>query len=384
MPGTIGERLFIGDQVAYWRKRRGKSQRALAGLAGMSQPYLSQIERGNRPVERRTTLVALAGALQVSVAELTGEPGDPTDPAKAKATASVPAIRQALIMREVGETRPTQGNVAELLHAGQSYDFATAAPMLPGLIAGLSGSDLVLACHVATFTLRYLGYSDLSRDAARLGVAAARDLEAPAWIGIAEINRIFSLPPELPALPAALARRVADEIQPHNGDPEVRQAYGSLHLHAALRSAVDRRADDAMGHLREAQEAADSLGEPPNLGLARLAFGPTNLGIWRLTIQQELGETGRAIEDAARVVPERIPLATRQAPFYLDLANALASQRRDEEAVAAFLRAEAVAPQFVRLRPHARNMIAVIARRTRKNAVSKQLRRAAAIVGLKI
>jgi hypothetical protein len=56
MAPTSGDGLFIGAQVSYWRQRRGKSQRVLAGLAGMSQPYLSQIESGKRPVERRATL----------------------------------------------------------------------------------------------------------------------------------------------------------------------------------------------------------------------------------------------------------------------------------------------------------------------------------------
>lgn len=56
-------------------------------------------------MERRATLVALADALEVSVTELAGRPGDPTDPARAKAAASIPAIREALIMRSAGETR---------------------------------------------------------------------------------------------------------------------------------------------------------------------------------------------------------------------------------------------------------------------------------------
>lgn len=382
MPATIGGEVFIGEQVAYWRKRRGKSQRALAGLAGMSQPYLSQIERCERAVNSRGTLVALACALNVSVAELTGQPGDPTDPAKAKATLSVPAIRAALIMREIGELGPPVGDVDVFMRAGTAYDFVTAAPMLPGLLHGLTGPDLVQVCHVATFTLKHLGYPDLGRDAARLAVAEARRLDDPACIGVAEFNRVLSLPAEIPGASADLARRTADEIQPHTGDVRVRQIYGMLHLHAALRSAVDRRPADAMGHLAEAQDAADSLGEPDHFGFAHMVFGPTNVGMWRLATQLELGETEVAIEQAAAVVPERIPLAHRQAPFYLDKAHALASKGRDEEAVAAFLRAETIAPQYVRLRPTTRDTIGVILRRTRKNAVNEPLRRAATIVGL--
>ncbi|MEQ4305006.1 helix-turn-helix transcriptional regulator [Plantactinospora sp. B6F1] len=382
MPARIGDDIFIGEQVAYWRKRRGKTQRALAGLAGLSQPYLSQIERGERAVDRRATLVALAGALSLSVSELTGQPGDPTAPAKATAAASVPAIRETLIRREVGETRPPEGSVERLMAAGGAYDFAAAAPMLPALLGGLTGPDLVQVCHVAVFTLKHLGYPDLARDAARLAVRAAEEVQKPAWIGAAEFIRILSLPPELPTMPTARAQRMAVNLQPDTGDPEVRQVYGMLHLYAALRSAVDRRPDDALDHLREAQDAADSLGEPDNLGLARFAFGPTNVGIWRLAVQLELGESALAVERAASVVPERIPLAIRQAPFYLDLGQALVAQRRDGAAMAAFLRAEAIAPQFVRLRPTVRDSIAVILRRTRKNAISGPMRRVAAIVGL--
>ncbi|MFC6015498.1 XRE family transcriptional regulator [Plantactinospora solaniradicis] len=294
----------------------------------------------------------------------------------------MPAIRETLIMREVGEGRSPVGSVEELMRAGGAYDFAAAAPILSGLLAGLTGPDLIQVCHVAVFTLKHLGYPDLARDAARLAVLAAEEVEDPAWIGAAEFIRILSLPPELPTVPTTRAQRMADDLQPSIGDPNMRQAYGMLHLYAALRSAVDRRPDDARDHLREARDAADSLGEPENLGLARFAFGPTNVEIWRLAVQLELGEPGLAIERAASVVPERIPLAVRQAPFYLDLGQALVSQRRDEEAIAAFLRAEAIAPQFIRLRPTVRNAIAVVIRRTRKNALSKPMRRAAAIVGL--
>lgn len=59
-----------------------------ADLAGLSQPYVSQVESGRRSVERRATLAAIAAALQVSVAELTGrqDPGDPVrDRARARA-----------------------------------------------------------------------------------------------------------------------------------------------------------------------------------------------------------------------------------------------------------------------------------------------------------
>jgi transcriptional regulator with XRE-family HTH domain len=383
MAATVGENLYIGAQVAYWRRRRGRSQRVLADLAGMSQSYLSQIETGKRPVERRATLAALAQALDVSVADLTGKLGDPSDPARAQAATHVPAIRDALIRREVGELSVPQFEVLPLMEAGGAYDFATVSPMLPSMLGGLRGGDLVQVAHVASYTLKHLGYPDLARDAARLAVAEARELGDPAWIGIAEFIRVLTMPPEMPGAPTRLAERVADEIQPQIGDDRARQAYGMLHLHAALRAAVDRRADIARDHLREAREAAESMGEPENLGIARFAFGPTNVGFWTTAVQMELGEPRLALEAAELVAPGRLPIANRQAPFYADVATALADIGRDDEAIAAFLRAEAVGPQWFRLRPTVRDTIGAILRRTRRNAISKQMRRAAIAANLR-
>lgn len=71
----------IGERVRFWRQRRGMTQRVLAGLAGISQPYLANIETGERIVDRRLTVDRLAGALRVSAAELTGEQAGDAGPA---------------------------------------------------------------------------------------------------------------------------------------------------------------------------------------------------------------------------------------------------------------------------------------------------------------
>lgn len=383
MPTTIGEPLFIGQQVAYWRRRRGQSQRVVAGLAGMSQPHLSDIERGIKPVNRRATLAALANALRVSVEDLTGAPGDPTDPSRSIAASSVPAIREALIAREAGELTEPNHYVSDVMAGGGNYDFVTVAPRLPNLLGGLHGGDLVQVAHVATYTLKHLGYADLARDAARLAVQEARELGDPAWIGIAEFVRILAMPPEMAGAPTRLAQRVADEIQPHIGASTARQAYGMLHLHAALRAAIEQRRDTALDHLREAGEAAASLGEPDDLGLARFCFGPTNVGFWTVSVLLELNEPQLALEAADQIAPGRIPLANRLAPYFADLGTALAQVGRDHEAIAAFLRSEAAGPQWFRLRPTVRETVGSVVRRTKRNAVTKQMRSAAVAVGLK-
>jgi transcriptional regulator with XRE-family HTH domain len=383
MAAPITDEPNIGERVAYWRQRRGKSQRVLAGLAGISQPYLSQIETGRRAVDKRSTLVALAQALQVSVAELNGQPGDPTDPAKARATESVPATRQALIMRRAGATRPASGNGATAGDAvAAATDYVTLGPMLPGLIATSTGADLVRVGYAAMFHLRDIGYPDLAREVATLALDEARDTDDPTWLGVAEYVNASALPPETSVLAAALSRRAAETLQPHIGDPDARQAYGMLHLTAALRAATTRQPSDAVTHLDEAVAEAASLGEPNGVGLCALAFGPTSVDVWRMTVFGELGEYDRAAAVAKQVRPELLTVVHRQAAFWVDYCRILAILGRDSEAIAAFLRAEAVSPQWVRLRSTVRDTIAVILRRTVRAAIGPQLRRAAEAVGL--
>src|SRR5215831_4539965 len=64
----------IGERIALIRRRRGLSQSKLAGLVGRSESWLSQIERGARPIERLGILGELARVLDVPVSELTGNP----------------------------------------------------------------------------------------------------------------------------------------------------------------------------------------------------------------------------------------------------------------------------------------------------------------------
>jgi transcriptional regulator with XRE-family HTH domain len=49
----------IGERVGAYRRRRGLSQAALAGLVGRSESWLSQVERGVRSVDRLSTILAL-------------------------------------------------------------------------------------------------------------------------------------------------------------------------------------------------------------------------------------------------------------------------------------------------------------------------------------
>ncbi len=82
------EASAIGARASMIRRRRGLSQDVVAGLAGISKPYLSQLENSRRGFNRRGLIEDLADALGCSVADLTGQPYLPPDRASAAAQAT--------------------------------------------------------------------------------------------------------------------------------------------------------------------------------------------------------------------------------------------------------------------------------------------------------
>lgn len=70
IPGEIIRRLIDGDHpVRVWRDHRGLSVRGLAGAAGISSGYLTDIENGRKPGSAEA-LSRLATALDVPMEEL--------------------------------------------------------------------------------------------------------------------------------------------------------------------------------------------------------------------------------------------------------------------------------------------------------------------------
>ncbi|MGL5823611.1 MAG: helix-turn-helix domain-containing protein, partial [Nocardioides sp.] len=64
----------IGERVGAYRRRRGLSQAALAGLVGRSESWLSQVERGLRSVDSLSVILDLARVLRVEPQHLIGRP----------------------------------------------------------------------------------------------------------------------------------------------------------------------------------------------------------------------------------------------------------------------------------------------------------------------
>lgn len=371
------------------------SQEALAGLAGLSRSHITNIEAGRRPVDRRSTLIALAHALEVSVADLLGQPGDPTDPRKASAAAAVPAIEVALIRIEEGDllapVRRGDELAAAVEHAAQLRavsDYATMARLLPDLLrdAADDPNALTRIAYEASVCLRNLGYRSLARPAARVAVSSALDAEDAAWIGAARFVYTLAMPIEAAATTSRVADRALRDLQAAAADPRARQMLGQMHLSASLACAVDQRPDDAAAHLRAAEDEARTLGDPVDgCGFNLSAFGPTNIGLWKMSVATELGEHGKVVELGRSITPGSLRVANRHQAYWMSLGRALASSgKTDPQARAAFLRAEQAAPVPFSVNPLARDAVASMVTRAREAAVPPDLRILATRLGIDV
>jgi transcriptional regulator with XRE-family HTH domain len=92
----VDDALSIGQRARQIRCRRDLSLEVAGGLAGISGPYLSMLERGLRGFNRRGLIEDLADALGCSVADLTGQPYPTPDRATVEGRAALPGISLAL------------------------------------------------------------------------------------------------------------------------------------------------------------------------------------------------------------------------------------------------------------------------------------------------
>ncbi|MGH3717617.1 MAG: helix-turn-helix domain-containing protein [Pseudonocardiaceae bacterium] len=396
----------IGRRIGEIRSWRGMTLRAVAELAGITEGYLSRIERGERIVGRRSLLERIAAALRVAPSELAEQAFPPAaaDPVTAEAQAAVMALEAALsdldlgILLDGAQSRPWSAVAADMNRLNTQLrptaDYAAEGLVLPGLLDELHTlyvtdpdhrADVLAAlmdCYVATgFMLKNLGVRGLPALAALRAQRVAQELDDPAWLGLAAWQRALALGGAGRPRMLELSMRSADALEDHLDDPRAQQVYGMLHLNAALASAAMCRAGDAADHLDEAGALATRVGADVR-EFGNMYFCPDNVGIWRVSIAVEFGDPGRARELARQVNPSRVP-ASRQAIYWADLGRGMASERATrDQAVGALLRAEKIAPQRIRTNPFVRETVGDLMRRARSKAVGRELRGMAYRMGL--
>src|SRR4051794_38028494 len=137
----------VGRRITTYRRRRGLSQAALAGLIGRSESWLSQVEREVRSVDKMSVLLDLARVLHVEVAALTGRPWQlaPNGNAIAGGLSDVRAVLtsyNSLLARpavQVSDLAELRSKVADVHRTYQAARYDDVAAALPRVLAGRGG-----------------------------------------------------------------------------------------------------------------------------------------------------------------------------------------------------------------------------------------------------
>src|SRR6266511_1845275 len=317
MARPLQDDLPLGERIAYWRRRRGMSQRVCAELVGRTEGWLSQIERGIRPLDRLSVLVELARVLRVDPGELTGAairqltPNGHDHPAVAAIRAQLmrydtvagvapPPGTEEPQLRDLASLRRDAEHTWEIRQAARYDELGT---MLPRLLA-----EVQLAVQQA---------SD-------------QDLQAALTIQVHVLNGA-----------AALLRKF--------GDAE------SAWVAADRAMAAAARAEDPLLVAAAARRAAN-------------VFLATDVAIYDVQASVELGNPARAIRRAETVDTSglAVGLLERRCHHLIDVARGHSQLRDDESAVATLLEAEQVAPQELKYNGLVRGTIREMLRRERR------------------
>jgi len=381
--------MHVGERIAAYRKRRGMSQEALAGLVNMSRSWLSQVERGIRGVDRLSTLNDLAAVLRCEVSDLIGSSWRLAPNGSAQVRA-ISAIRTQLseyghLLAEPSSPWPLpqlRNAAVQVNREYQAARYSSAAAMLPDVLRaadsydafrGAGGREAHLArCSAYTVSAKLLtkvGEAHLAWLAADRATHAALAAESVPAQGMAAYQVACALlRSERTDDAERIAIRSAEGLMSRTASdaPDVVSLAGALWLLAAVIAA--RRSDrpTAMERLKVAWRLSELLSNDANH--AWTAFGPTNVLVHKASSYAELGDPYAVLRTAADLDPEALPegLNGRRSRVHLDLAWAQTQSRNDLEAVLHLKQAEAVAPEIIRFDSVAQGLVRELVKRARR------------------
>lgn len=385
-----------GQRLGALRKRRRWTQQRLAQESGYSLGAVRAMEQGRRSLDRGSTILHFARALDCHPTEITGQPFVPpgADTEGQEAVAAVNGVRRALL-RHDRPTRPTVGEAARvdladlstrIAHANglrQSAALPRTAAILPVLLR-----DVQIACELTAgderrhaYALLASGYECAMQYLYKLGrvsdatlatervlwaaertedplrVLAARWYEAGEFLSIGEHDDAADI------IDGALGELGSSDR------PEALSLAGAFHLKAALNAARGCDAEAADRHLARARCLAEELGEDRND--FQLQFGPTNAAIWSVSLPVEMGhgkEAVRAAEHVTASLPKAFS-AERRSHHWIDVGRGHWYNGQRGLALDAFLTAEKIAPQQTRMHAGVRETVRTMIRTQRRTGL---------------
>jgi transcriptional regulator with XRE-family HTH domain len=377
----------IGERIRVRRKARDWSLRQAGDRAGVAASTWKRVEDGELRTDRYR-LADFAAALECRVTDLTGQPYIPADRALEAAHGGVQSLWQTLL--ETAPDEPvvaTDGisppmskmdqDVTDLEERYHACDYAATGQMLAKLIPALHAAQagpsmraatllMVRITYIAMGTLRNLGYPAESAFAAERCRQSAERLDEPVPLAVAEFVRAHAaIAGGSFGRAYTLASRAARELEPHLDLDTALDVSGMLHLTSGLAALVERPTD-AFAHVAEARRLAEETGETTSWNMF---FGPTNVDVWRVSLETDAGEPDRAIEAAGSVNISLLPVS-RQSYYYVDLARAYTDlgPGHGREAERALLTADRISPQRVRSSPSAQSAARYLLEQSRRSS----------------
>jgi hypothetical protein len=271
-------------------------------------------------------------------------------------------------------------SVGEMWDAYQAARFGLVTRELPGVLASAQlatreygGDDrhrayglLAMAYQAAAVTLPKVGEQDLAWIASDRGLAAAERSGDPVIMGSLFRSVTHSL---LAVGQYAAAVRMTEQaadylrdelaqrspqVSPlfaaltdagHEPNADLMSVYGTLFLTGAMAAARNEDRSTVRAFLAEADAIAAQLGRDANR--VWTSFGPTNVAIHRVATAAELGDMQVAVDLGPQVDASALPVE-RRARHALEVARALSSWNRRDQALTVLLNAELLAPEQVR------------------------------------
>jgi transcriptional regulator with XRE-family HTH domain len=382
----------VGERIRFFREASKRTKVSTAARAGISVDYLYQIERGLK-VPAMPVLYRLAEILGVPVTALFSEPdfGGETPGAP-----WAPALARAMVDFGIGQAPPQPADLGALrdrlhaLHATWQESvnrYSDTAPHVPDLVrdvghatrayhaadeaeqrreANRIAADLYLLVRPVA---KYLGRPDLALMAADRGVMYAEAADDPIRIGIAKWNLAQALSTSNePENVEAVSLMAIEELRPETrregpGQRDALSIYGILQLMAAIASV--RQGDHFQALTRIRNEAGPIARQTGETNAFWTVFGPANVLAYHVAVLTEAGEIADALRVADELDLSKLASVERRASHLLALARAHEGRGEDAAILVTLLRLEREAPEDLRYRGTAHDLVRGMLHRVR-------------------
>ena len=400
-----------GQRIRLYRQRLGMTQEALAGLAGVSVSWLSQVERGERAPDSLRCLITVANVLGVDPMDLIEVPRkrERTESGAVNGVRDVVRVLRRDPWRLTGG-EPDLGRMATRLDDAESLRrqcrYAELGPLLAAIIVDAETAAradenterevaavtwLSHAYQTAVYTLVRAGEGYATAwIAAERCAAAARRTGDPVAQALGSRCRAYVLShagwvtEAMDTITAAidgLAPAAEDVLDPPAGDPwwspDPSALFGALLLDGAKAASRGNDRPTASRMLRQAESVTARVRRDGIL------FGRANVAAYGVSTAIELGDATDAVRLGSNVdASSLLPFKDRPAMLHIDIARGYATKGGDEGALHRILEAERLAPQMTRNDAIVREMVGAMVQRREGRSTTPGLRELAARIGI--